>query len=260
MNNLLSLALLAALSCPACAAEPAKQAENEPAVRVYFARMDKNADQKIQLPEFQSVVEAQFMIMDADKDGYVTKAEYVQYFCGKPKVGAKAEVKDATAALVAERYNLGQCVAVRTAKYDTADAKKDGKVTKAEAKAATNMDFRNADTDKSGTLTITEWEGLFALYQGKGCDCKPGEPCPCREEAAKLPPTERALGKTTAAKAEHKCEKPCACKKEAAKPAAPKPAAAQKGFGSCDAKAESCECPKPAAENTSPRIPTESMK
>ncbi|HOX23961.1 MAG TPA: EF-hand domain-containing protein, partial [Elusimicrobiales bacterium] len=167
MRNLGTVILLSALCCPAFAEEKPAQAaadkQQEPAVRIYFARMDKNGDQKLQLPEFESEVEAQFMVMDADKDGYVTKAEYVQYFCGKPKVEPKTPNHDKNAALVAERYNLGECVAVRSAKFDTADAKKDGKVNKAEAKATTRMDFKNSDTDKSGTLTITEWEGLFAM-------------------------------------------------------------------------------------------------
>ncbi|NLO92239.1 MAG: hypothetical protein GX410_09665 [Elusimicrobia bacterium] len=240
MKNILPLFLI--LAAPSCMA--AGHAAPSPS-QTAFLRVDANGDGRMSHAEFEKEVVRLFKLADTNKDGAVSRQEYIEFYCGKPSVG-----KDGP---------HGECVAIRAAKFDTIEARKDGKLSKTEVIAATRMDFDGSDRDGNGTLDMQEWDQLYILHKGRECVCKEGEKCSC--DAAPAPVKDAGPAAKDAAKAGAGPKKKCDCKapdcKHLTKPAEVK---------ACSETADSCACPAPDAK-TAPaglpevrRVPSESLR
>jgi Ca2+-binding EF-hand superfamily protein len=94
-------------------------------VKKAFTETDKNADGAIELDEFHERLVDIFFLGDADKDGFLTEAEFVQVVV----------VKEDFAAI---------------------DKNHDGKLTKREFVSARITSFVKLDTDDDGALSLAE--------------------------------------------------------------------------------------------------------
>lgn len=169
-------------------AAPARTAQQQPLTRASvqsmvearFARVDADKDGFVTKAEAEGVrkavrerVEAKrekraddaFARIDADKDGSISKAEWDARAERGP--AARGERKAPQAALRRHRaagFN-GAGVPFGTAFFDRADSDKDGRVSLAEASAQPLAFFDRADADRNGTVTPEERRAAFKAFR-----------------------------------------------------------------------------------------------
>ena len=119
-----------------------------------FERMDANKDGKIDTADREARRKAMFDRMDADKNGQISSAEFSAMHAnhqrgdraGAGKQGEHAGHKMGMRGQREAGKGMGR----------TADANNDGAITLAEMQAAALARFDRADADKNGTVTSAE--------------------------------------------------------------------------------------------------------
>jgi hypothetical protein len=125
-----------ALALPSEASRQARPAHADPAA--VFDRTDANKDGKVTRAEYVAARSARFGDLDKNKDGVVSKADF-------PRAAANPQAAAKLDAMIGE-----------------ADANKDGKVTKAELDKAPAPGFDRVDTNKDGVVTKAELDAARA--------------------------------------------------------------------------------------------------
>ena len=138
MKNTRTLLLAAALCCTV-----AGPAFAQPSI-------DANNDGRLTLPEFLAGRSAPMLQrFDANRDGKITQAEMA---AGRPQGGPPPGVRPK-----GQGPGQGQGRGGMLARLDT---NKDGTVTRAELDAAMTANFRAADADKNGWLSLNEFQTM----------------------------------------------------------------------------------------------------
>jgi Ca2+-binding EF-hand superfamily protein len=118
------------IAAAALAAPQAKPAHPDPAT--IFANMDTNKDGKVSRAEYVAARQSRFTTLDHNKDGAISNADF-------PRAAANPTAATRIAAMI-----------------DEADANKDGKVTKEELAKAPTPGFDRVDTNHDGVVTQAE--------------------------------------------------------------------------------------------------------
>lgn len=129
----------------------------------FFDRLDLNKDGKITRAEAAKMAEKRFNSADANKDGAITVAEMKAKHekmraewakkRGATKDGGKRKGPSADGSRKGPGHAKGSKVGHF---FEKADANKDGKITRAEAKNMENARFARVDTNKDGAITKEE--------------------------------------------------------------------------------------------------------
>jgi hypothetical protein len=140
-------AVAAAVSLGA-AGGPAVAASHD--LATFIREQDKNGDGKVSKDEYAAGREREFARMDADKDGGLSHAEYVEDF--KARLPKKLESRPADTREAQRERELKQ-VEVR---FGVLDSDKSGKITPAEFAYSGWMMFSTHDTDRDGFVGPNE--------------------------------------------------------------------------------------------------------
>lgn len=119
-----------ALALPSEASRQARPAHPDPGA--VFDQTDANKDGKVTRAEYVAARSARFDTLDKNRDGVVSKADF-------PRAAANPQAAARLDAMIGE-----------------ADADKDGKVTRAELARAPAPGFDRVDTNKDGVVTKAE--------------------------------------------------------------------------------------------------------
>src|SRR5262245_26820766 len=139
--SIVGLAILVGAADPA-AAQSAKDARIEQAVRQIFHSLDGDADGKLTKAEFMQARQRDFVALDVNRDSVVTKEEFLD-----PKLHRIGQLNST---------ELEQARQIWTRQFAGLDTDKDGKLTIAEDDSAEQRTFEKLDGNKDGDITLTE--------------------------------------------------------------------------------------------------------
>ena len=139
--SIVGVAILMGAADPA-AAQSAKDAHIEQAVRQIFQRLDGDADGKLTKTEFMQARERDFAALDANRDSVVTKEEFFD-----PKLHGIGQLNST---------ELVQAKQIWSRQFAGLDTDKNGKLTTAEDASFEQRSFEKLDRNKDGDITLTE--------------------------------------------------------------------------------------------------------
>ena len=125
-------------------------------------------DRAITLAQAEAREAAMFARMDVDRDGYVTRDELSASSGAGTRSGTPPQTDaERRFGRPGEPESSPRGQALATMAFATADADRDGRVSRDEARAATRIAFDRADTDHDGRITPEErraaWSQLRAM-------------------------------------------------------------------------------------------------
>jgi hypothetical protein len=143
-NTLILAAVLAAVSAPALAASHARD--------TFIKEQDLNGDGVVTKEEFAAGREKQFAAIDADKNGVLSKEEYVGEF------KARLEKRLAASTETAEKKEEERVRQMRQAevRFNVLDSDKSGGITPAEFAYSGWRMFVTHDTNKDGVVSSAD--------------------------------------------------------------------------------------------------------
>jgi len=118
----------------------------------FIADYDLDKDGKVTAAEFKTVRDQRYAATDANKDGTVDEAEYVEEY------RVRLEAQLAASSDSAERKEEQRVRQIRQAhvRFGVLDADKDGKISQAEYDASGQRAFAEQDGDGDGVITAGE--------------------------------------------------------------------------------------------------------
>jgi Ca2+-binding EF-hand superfamily protein len=128
------------------ASAPVAAQSKDQAVRLVFQRFDGNGDGKITDAEFMKVGEQDFLAFDANKNGSVSKKEFLD---PKPHNLANVSAGD-----------LDQAKKIWAQQFDLLDTDKNGVLSEAEHQKAGKRSFAHMDANKDGAITLAEMNAV----------------------------------------------------------------------------------------------------
>jgi EF hand len=135
-----------------------------------FVKMDANNDGKVSVDDHAALVKKHFAEMDTDKNGSINEAEFVAAHAARAanRVGMDLGVGPRGEGRMGKRHHGGRGGHNGGMKMmSNADADGDKVVTRTEFRAAAEVRFAKADTNKDGSISATERQEMRGKRRGE---------------------------------------------------------------------------------------------